>query len=298
MKSAVRHILVALSSCFFPILFALLLDHPLAASFRTESGATLHAWASKSFLNAFPFLALALLAATVFVWQWTGRQLSQVAGPPARLLRATRPLLFLPLVTIGGYLSPWIGLTAAGLILPYGCALIAAWMLENLLGDSVATAGTGRNTRLFTWSILVYGIFIFAIGLHYAETIGQEAGDEAHYLIQLESLVTEGNLELSTEMQATIQEHGHAAGPFTHHRKRGGQAVQLPFLRPPAAGLALWLFRNSRPSTDSCHHRRACRCGLPHGVSGGGGTPPRRGSRDLDARLLVYLGHVQHAFPP
>ena len=38
----------------FPILFALLLDHPLAASFRTESGATLHAWASKSFLNAFP----------------------------------------------------------------------------------------------------------------------------------------------------------------------------------------------------------------------------------------------------
>ena len=217
MKSAVRHILRWAFVMFpFPILFALLLDHPLAASFRTESGATLHAWASKSFLNAFPLLALVLLAATVFVWQWTGRQLSQVAGPPARLLRATRPLLFLPLVTIGGYLSPWIGLTAAGLILPYGCALIAAWMLENLLGDSVATAGTGRNTRLFTWSILVYGIFIFAIGLHYAETIGQQTGDEAHYLIQLESLVTEGNLELSTEMQATIREHGRAALAYSH----------------------------------------------------------------------------------
>jgi hypothetical protein len=223
----------------FPALFALLLAHPLAASFRTGSGATLHAWESKFFLVAFPPLALALLALTAFVWRWTGRQLAEAPDRAARILLAMRPLLLLPAAAFGGYLAPWIGLAASGVILPYGVSLIAAWTLENLLGESVAGAAPGSQPRIFSWSILAYAIFIFAAGLHFAEKLGDRSGDEVHYLTQLKSLVDDGNLELSDEMEETIRERGRHALDYSHiienkdHKLYSYHAFGLPLLAWP-----------------------------------------------------------------
>ncbi len=200
----------------FPVLFALLLAHPLAASFRTGSGATLHAWQSKFVLSAFPLLALALLALTAFVWRWAGHRLAPCPDRAARILLALRPVLLLPLAALGGYLAPWIGLAAAGLALPYGCAFIAAWTLENLLGDSIATDDSGNKPRIFSWSILAYAVFIFAIGLHFHEKVGNHSGDEVHYLTQLKSLVDDGNLEISNEMEETIRKLGRGALRRSH----------------------------------------------------------------------------------
>lgn len=200
----------------FPALFALLLAHPLAASFRTGSGAVLHAWESKLFLSAFPLLAPALLAATAFVWRWTGRRLAAEPGRAARVLLSLRPLILLPLLAFGSYLTPWIGLAASGVILPYGCCLVAAWTLENLLGDSVAAPPPGHRPRLFPWSILAYAVFIFVAGLHFAEEVGGRSGDEVHYLTQLKSLVDDGNLELSNEMEETIRERGRSCIAYSH----------------------------------------------------------------------------------
>ncbi|MGI5868929.1 MAG: hypothetical protein ACOX9C_05755 [Kiritimatiellia bacterium] len=217
MKPSLRNIVQSVAVMLpFPALFAWLLAHPLAASFRTASGVTLHAWASKPVMDAAPFLAIVLLAAIMVAWQWIGRRLANDKGRPARIVRALRPLLFLPLAAFGGYLAPWIGFTAAGLFLPYGCAAIAAWTLENLLGDSVAADHSGQQTRVFSWSILAYGIFIFAAGLHFSEKIERKSGDEAHYLIQLESLVADGDLELSNEMEETIQKHGRDSLGHSH----------------------------------------------------------------------------------
>ena len=199
----------------FVALFAILLAHPLAASFRTDSGVILHAWQSRQLQATFPFVAIALLATTAFVWRWMGRQLAACPGAAARILFALRPLLALPAAAFGGYLTPWIGLTASGLILPYGTTLIAALTLENLLSDSVGVS-SGRRPRLFTWTVLAYGIFIFAIGLHFQKEHNRPSGDECHYRIQLESLLNDANLELSDEMAPTIAELGRTCIRTSH----------------------------------------------------------------------------------
>jgi len=199
----------------FTAFFAILLVHPLAASFRTESGVILHAWQTRQLYTVFPFLIIALLVATAFVWRWMGRQLLVCPRSGARVLIALRPLLALPAIAFGAYLAPWIGLTASGLILPYGVTLIAAWVLENLLGDSVGAA-SARRPRLLPWTVLVYGVFIFVAGLHFQKEVGQRSGDEIHYLTQLESLVDDGNLELSDEMAPVIAERGRACIAYSH----------------------------------------------------------------------------------
>ena len=262
----------------FSALFALLLAHPLAASFRTGSGATLHAWESKFFLGAFPFLAAALLALTAFAWRWMDRQLAEVPDRAARVLLALRPLLLLPAAAFGGYLAPWIGLAASGMFLPYGCALIAGWTLENLLGNSVATAVPGRRQRMFSWSILAYAAFIFAAGLHFSGTIGTKSGDEVHYLTQLDSLVDDGNLELSDEMEATLRERSDVSLAHSHVIKNAeGQlysyhAFGLPLLAWPfgffgATGRQLILAIIAALAVAGC--RAACRAA---------GAPPRAAS--------------------
>ncbi len=200
----------------FLVLAALLFALPLAAAFRTDSGQLLHAWRSRTFFNVFPVIVIALLAATAFSWYWIGRLLAPHPGKVARCLLALRPLLMLPAIVCGGYLAPWIGLTASGLILPYGTALIAAWTLENLLGDSIRTGVSSHRHQIFSWSILAYGIFIFAAGLHFNKKIGTRSGDEVHYLIQLQSLIDDGDLELSSEMASTIAEHGHSCLAYSH----------------------------------------------------------------------------------
>lgn len=213
LRKTIRCALVMLVS---PVFFGLLLAHPLAASFRTFSGTHLHAWQSQFIYRAFPLLFLFLLVATTFIWRWCGRQLRHLSGRTSRLFLALRPLLWLPAVACGGYLAPWIGITISGWFLPYGTAAIAAWTLENLLGDSVSSSDSTYRPRIFSWSILMYGIFIFATGFYFANKIGSKSGDEVHYLVQLESLVQDGDIELSNEMAPVIQEHGRQCLSYSH----------------------------------------------------------------------------------
>jgi hypothetical protein len=207
---------VTIVPVFFLLLAALMFFSPLAASFRTGTGVIVHAWKSRQLYSIFPILWLLLLTLTALAWHWTGRQFKLYSENCPRCLVALRPVIFLPLIVSGGYLAPWIGLTFSGLILPYGIALIGALIIENLVGDGVRRDNSIKKMRIFSWSVIAYGIFILVAGLYFTKKIGCTAGDEIHYLVQLESLISRSSLELSNEMAPLIAEYGHSCLSYSH----------------------------------------------------------------------------------
>lgn len=200
-------------------LFALLMAFPLEASFRTEVGNIVHAWYSQNFYKLFPVVFAALIALSALAWRRTGKVPAGQNTRIPRIVDALRTLIWLPTAALAGYTAPWIGIVAAGMIMPYGVTFICAWTFERLFGDSVQIHASAQQSRLFTWPLLAYFILLLVAGLHFQKEIGPRSGDEIHYLTQLKSLTETGNLELTEEMGAFIEEHGGNVLRKSHIRK-------------------------------------------------------------------------------
>lgn len=198
------------------LLFAALSFLPVEGSYRTPSGAVLQGWMHACVRQAWPLLFVALFAFSFWVWRRTGvRTDREAAGRGAALLRALRPLAWLPAIVAIRHSSAWIGCSVAGLALPLGAPALLAWTLERLTRpsfESTAKPGDHRAVRRFRrlaspGAAVFLAAFAALAAIHVWQGQGRfvGGGDVVHYMTQLDNLLERGNLDLAERLDHAMR---------------------------------------------------------------------------------------------
>lgn len=195
-------------ACIVPVLSvviaALLLQFPLATMVPLSNHEVLYAWQSDLVRRFFPVFVLTVVAISVCLWILSGRvtRASQ-PGRAQHVANSLRPLAWLPLCVVLSQCSVWLGATVSGLIIAFGPALILALCAERLVGDSIRQ-DKSAGVRYWAVHFIVYSAFILGVGLYFNNEVGEQMGDEKHYMIIAQSLFEDGDMDLAREMKDFI----------------------------------------------------------------------------------------------
>ena len=188
-----------------------LLARPPAWTFVLPSGAAIQGWRFGWLRPAWP-RATALAAA----FSWAAWRVS-ARLPDGSRLSALRPLAWLTLVAAGMHAGAWIGATAAGLVLPFGTALVAAACVDRFFfrparQEPSGAAGRRRARRMSAAAFAAAAVFLAAVWFGHARTTGWRGGGDAkHYIGQLENLLERGDLDLTDRTEGMMAARGLAA---------------------------------------------------------------------------------------
>lgn len=215
---AVAKAAVALVPALLGVVLALLLmQFPLATMVTLDDGGSLYAWRNGLVRTLFPLFPPAVLALSASLWLLAGRLYGGL--PPRRARHAAhglRPLAWLPLCVMMSQCPLWFGSLVSGLIIAFGPALILAWCVERLIGESL-WYDKSAGARYWALHFIAYAAVILVVGLHFNGKIGEKAGDEVHYITITRSLIADGNLNLNKEMEGVIPAHNPQRAALLKH---------------------------------------------------------------------------------
>ncbi len=189
---------------------AVLMAHPVSAAFTTSTGAEVTGWFSKTAHTFYWPILLCLSAFGVAGYLFNGRQASAAEGFTAPALRVLRPLLLWPPLVWAGYGTEWFGTALASLFIAYGTVFVATLALGSLYEEATRLAPhLAASRRLMKAAPLLAAAYFILMGLC-VSVLRPEfdgGGDVVHYQTMTESLVNDGNLELTDEFENIIRKH-------------------------------------------------------------------------------------------
>lgn len=188
--------------------------YPPVLRLPLAQGEFLIRWRSVAALRIHPWAIGGLVLLAAASWRLIGRSGADAANPVWRAGFLLRPLAGIPACAAWSLCSPWIGATLAGLALPFGVPLLLAWSLERAVG---ALQGGASGRPLERRLLALYFLFLLGFGLYFNGRVGEDIGDEAHYLTQLESLVRDGDLDLSNNLSGELPPPGPGRGGRLHY---------------------------------------------------------------------------------
>ena len=239
-----------------------LFNHPLATTFSLPSGQVLFGWVFSWFRLGLPVLLL-LLAGLAFLLQRQCHKALVSAVPTDhrhplaayvldRIVAVLVPWFWLPAVCFLAYFGEWIGPVPATTAMTLLVVLLAAISLEILYSSPAPPAAIAHPP--VPWQVLFIAIYFIVLFVTIPSFI-TASGDEKHYQIQRESIITEHNLNLNTEFRKIMEERGtdpndaHAVQDLANlsHIKRNTSgnyysyhSFGLPILALPFAPLGKW----------------------------------------------------------
>ncbi len=185
----------------FAVTFSILLVFfPVEKRIILPSGSFVVCWMFAFFRFLLPVLVLATFLLSLLLWRKAGVLLS--VRPNSRYAQwasAFRPLSWLPFVLFLSNCGSWFGARVASLFVPYGTALILAFVLERILSLPPPAGNDGFLGKRPCWRRLLPFLLYAVILLFSSYYIGGRAdgGDACHYKIQLQNLRENGNLDLT-----------------------------------------------------------------------------------------------------
>lgn len=181
---------------------------PLVRRLPLMEGEFLVAWRSAAARRLLPLLLVGLLALAAGGWRLV-RNLGRGVSPARwRAVHGLSPLLLAPLCAAGSQCGPWVGATLAGVAVPFGIPVLLAGSLERWVGPLGEEAEAPPRTLRMTWWLLGYFAFLLCLGLYFNGRAGEDTGDEAHYLTQLTSLLTDGDLAVGNNLPEELPPPG------------------------------------------------------------------------------------------
>ncbi|HBA84289.1 MAG TPA: hypothetical protein DCZ95_09375 [Verrucomicrobia bacterium] len=128
---------------------------------------------------------------------WLGRSKAVHSNWAHRL----KPLALLPWVGIALLFSDRLGAAVSSNVLFFGPLLVAAGIVNRWLGSPAPSSSHQPGARPALILFVVCAILYSIMGIYFSSTVGEHAGDEAHYLIQAESLFQDGDLETNNQLE-------------------------------------------------------------------------------------------------
>ena len=190
---------------------AVLMSHPVSAAFTTSTGAEITGWLSKTAYTFYWPILLCLCAFGVADHLFVGRQARAAEGFAAAALRVLRPLPLWPPLVWAGYGTEWFGTALASLFLAYGTVFVAALVLCSLYDEAKRLAPRLAVSRplMRAFSPLLAAAYFILMGLGVSALRPEfdGGGDVVHYQTMTESLINDGNLELTDEFGAIVRKH-------------------------------------------------------------------------------------------
>ncbi len=113
------------------------------------------------------------------------------------LERAQACLVWLPVLSLSARLLqvPWPMLS--GNLLYYGAPAVMAWALYVAYTPTCSVSpGRGASRREWVLITVVFTLLYGLLGCYFTKAIGEQSGDEVHYLIQAESLYRDHDLDI------------------------------------------------------------------------------------------------------
>jgi hypothetical protein len=133
---------------------------------------------------------LLILAALLLLWRRRHAQLHA-------LDRAQACLTWLPVLSLGARLLQVHWPVLSGNLLYFGAPAVMAWSLYvGYTPVRVESPGRGASRREWLLITAVFTIIYWLLGCYFTKTIGDQSGDEGHYLIQAESLYHDHDLDI------------------------------------------------------------------------------------------------------
>ena len=183
---------------------AALAAFPLSLTCALPDGSAVQGWVSPALRALHLPLLLAAAAFSWSVWRLSARL------PAGSVPAAARPLAWLPLVVLGSTAAPWTGRIAASLVLPLGGCLVAADLARRLLEADAFRRLSEWRPRLVPLAVFAATALLLLLVWrgHAAGARFRGSGDVGHYRLQMENLLTRGDLDLTDYIEAEMEARG------------------------------------------------------------------------------------------
>lgn len=112
-------------------------------------------------------------------------------------------LALLPASFVAFFFAPFVPRAAAASLLFFLPVLLGSFALFRFAAAADARGGeapVGRLEVLLTG--VLFAVLYTAVGVHFTKSVGEHAGDEAHYLTQARSLHNDGDLDLRNDLSS------------------------------------------------------------------------------------------------